>query len=56
MHSETLKLVSYDSCNRGVLGYFELETEFSGLQGFKDTVFTSNMFCYSYYSARVFAS
>ena len=42
----SIKVISYDSRKGGVglLGFLELGTEFSGIQGFKDTVFTSNMF------------
>jgi hypothetical protein len=40
----SIKVISHDSRNGGLLGLFELGTEFSGLQGFKDAVFTSNMF------------
>jgi len=40
----SVKVISRDSRNGGVLGFFLLGTEFSDLQGFKDAVFTSNMF------------
>ena len=48
----SIKITSYDSRHGGVLGFFELGIEFSGPQGFKDTVFTSNIFLCCYCSAR----